>query len=578
MALVAYPKALTNKDWQKQKGTLAKSKKTGLGEKLTALEAAHKKIDWDKLTAIGYGRLNTEKEVDEAQKKAMTYYKGSVLTVRTDALALSKKAGEVAKEFKKSKLIPKSARIAAEDISSGSMNFGTALKSLDSEWATFEKYREQLKSGKGSTEVVIKRAADAPKPTKKYKRDLGPFDLTEILTKKEKIKLTLIELPGKHPIDVQLSVEGSAEMEKNAVLHAEFDAVAREVIDDLGKVLANRLTDIDKRLIKGELKPALAEKAIATYYAQFEKAASTLVPAAVDKKFSEIKKIQIEYTQYKVKAGFKLGAKIVGLIASVGATIGGGITGAGAVMGFVGACRTAVEICHDCADLYIKAAALSKEIAGDLTELEKKFAKEDGLRKGGEEIAKDALQRLTGLQSNSVPTIEKNIGVFGNKLKGCKSNAVKAGAKIRVAVKDGAEAKKAVDAVAKEVKGVKQIKSIKKVQAKIDKADEALNTILVSVVSFQEDYNDGRAAIGDYIGRCKSLKEDVPNWAKNIQKYALPFLEFTNATDAASALSSALKVLIELEQTALDVTDEMAEANAAHSLLGDVTSLIEVFA
>src|SRR5690242_10169171 len=59
MAVVAfpYPVTLTNKDWQKKKGLLNRSTKTGIGENLTALEKA--------FASTPYGKLDPDQLVSE---------------------------------------------------------------------------------------------------------------------------------------------------------------------------------------------------------------------------------------------------------------------------------------------------------------------------------------------------------------------------------------------------------------------------------------------------------------------------------------------------------------------------------
>jgi hypothetical protein len=50
-ALIEYPKELTDADWQKKKGLMAKTVKTGLGAELKKGEALHKKVESHKLEA-----------------------------------------------------------------------------------------------------------------------------------------------------------------------------------------------------------------------------------------------------------------------------------------------------------------------------------------------------------------------------------------------------------------------------------------------------------------------------------------------------------------------------------------------
>lgn len=145
MALVSYPKILTNKDWQKNKGTIAKiAGKTGIGPELDKLEAAFKKVDQSRLTANGYGKLHDFDEVEKARKQAMDYYAKNIKPVRDQALEVSRKAGKVEGDFKKKKTIPKKSTEHVGKLSKEALNFATALKSFDEEWKTFDAYKEKL--------------------------------------------------------------------------------------------------------------------------------------------------------------------------------------------------------------------------------------------------------------------------------------------------------------------------------------------------------------------------------------------------------------------------------------------------
>jgi hypothetical protein len=168
MAFVTYPAILTNKDWQKNKGAIAKfAGKTGLGPELDKLEVAFKKVDQGKLTAGGYGKLHNKEEIDNAQKQAKDYYAKNVQPVRDLALAVSRKGGEVEKDFKSKKTIPKKSTEHVGKLAKEALNFATALKSFDAEWKTFDEQRAKLQAhidlSKKKMDVDIKNAEGAIK-------------------------------------------------------------------------------------------------------------------------------------------------------------------------------------------------------------------------------------------------------------------------------------------------------------------------------------------------------------------------------------------------------------------------------
>ena len=137
MALAAgyppYPKILTNKDWQKKKGVIAKMVgKTGIGDQMNKLEAKYKAVDWKQLDALSalQGKNQNKEKLEDFKKSSKAYYQKSVLPVREEALTLSRLADKVADEWKKSKKIPKGSRKHVEEVGKEALNFATAMKSI----------------------------------------------------------------------------------------------------------------------------------------------------------------------------------------------------------------------------------------------------------------------------------------------------------------------------------------------------------------------------------------------------------------------------------------------------------------
>jgi hypothetical protein len=142
---IDYPKALDPAQWDANKGTLAKmAGETGIGAQLKKLQAAHKQISWEQLTAYGYGKLHNHAEVDEAEKKAKAYFKAKVVPYSLLAGETMNLALAVAKKFAANKLIPKASTLYVAQIAKSADIVKIACKSMDAEFKTFDEMRAKL--------------------------------------------------------------------------------------------------------------------------------------------------------------------------------------------------------------------------------------------------------------------------------------------------------------------------------------------------------------------------------------------------------------------------------------------------
>ena len=142
---LGYPPELLASYWDKNKGALAKmAGETGIGAALVKLKAQHAKIDWQQMTANGYGKLHNVAEVDEAEKKGKDYYRTNVVPYATSAREVRDLAVGVAKKFATNKLIPKASIATAATIAKAADVVSVACKSLDEEFKTFAAYRAKL--------------------------------------------------------------------------------------------------------------------------------------------------------------------------------------------------------------------------------------------------------------------------------------------------------------------------------------------------------------------------------------------------------------------------------------------------
>ena len=148
------PTILTDADWQKKKGVIAKmAGETGIGAAMKALAVEWKKVDWQELDPVdgawvksGLKRNPTNYEKVFALAKAENT---KVAGVRTKVKALADLAEKQEIKFKANKLIPSSSRAHVGKIATEADRFWIELKSIDKEWEAEEKkivakYRKDL--------------------------------------------------------------------------------------------------------------------------------------------------------------------------------------------------------------------------------------------------------------------------------------------------------------------------------------------------------------------------------------------------------------------------------------------------
>jgi hypothetical protein len=177
-----WPVILTNNDWQKKKGNIAKiAGKSGVGEAMTAADKAFKKINWPEFDARNI--LPAQRDVDrlQAKKKALPgLHKTTVEPARVELKKLRDQAAKVAGEWKKNKLMPASSAKHAElvakaadqlfiTLAGNSAIFAERIKTYDDMIAVKQKMeQDELKKFDviiANLEQALKEAA--ANPTKK---------------------------------------------------------------------------------------------------------------------------------------------------------------------------------------------------------------------------------------------------------------------------------------------------------------------------------------------------------------------------------------------------------------------------
>jgi len=132
-----YPKILTRKDWDKNKGVFAKMHgKTGIGEKMDAVQKLFDAVDWDaiNLTKLragwkwgGEGVTVSKPSWDKIFNAAKAEITGNLAKVCKELYDLRDLAKDVQAEFKKSKTIPSSSTKHVGEIATTADHLGVSL-------------------------------------------------------------------------------------------------------------------------------------------------------------------------------------------------------------------------------------------------------------------------------------------------------------------------------------------------------------------------------------------------------------------------------------------------------------------
>ena len=408
------------------------------------------------------------------------------------------------------------------------------------------------------------------------KWDLNDWDLHNVLRKDYKLKLKYdANNDLNKPYKVLVSVTGKvgSEAANNATLRAEFFEAAFDAGKSCARTLAADLTKIDAAIDSGKVAPDKGAKLVEAAYGNFNKAYGKEADKGIQGKWNEFTKDKKDYKSYKIKTFFKITGKAIGLGVGIAATAAGGWTGVGTVMGAAAALKNAAELFNACKDAYQEAKKVKENIDKDLKTLQDRF-KEAG-KASAKETGGQALEALTGIRTTTVKSVKGNIGLFGDKLKGCHSNAVKAGGKIDVAIKEINGLKGKLSRARKDLSSSpKAIKSIAALEKQIAKFETALNNLLTKGTAAASDYREGKESIKEYLTTIKKLEGDIHAAAKFFNTWGMPFLKFAFVSDAPGAITTAGSVTRDLISEATKTTDELEELNAAGDLAGDITSLV----
>jgi hypothetical protein len=164
-----YPKILTKKDWDKEKGIIAKMHgETGIGANMEAVQKLYDAVDWDKINMTGqrkgwtWGQDISQPKWDKVYSDAKAEVLGSLAAVSKGLYELRDLAQETQDKFKKSKTIPSSSTKHVAEIAKTADQLGVKLNK-NSMSSVLQKMDEEFH------EYVHKNFIDVfPAGTKKY--------------------------------------------------------------------------------------------------------------------------------------------------------------------------------------------------------------------------------------------------------------------------------------------------------------------------------------------------------------------------------------------------------------------------
>jgi hypothetical protein len=142
-----WPAILTDRDWQKKKGNIAKvAGKTGIGAAMTAAEKAFARIDWLKFDARHMLPQDRDApKIKAAKANCGALYKSTVEPARVKLKDLRDVATKQAADWKKNKLIPAATVKHLE----------TIAKTADTLWITLKSNSQVFSSRLATFDVLL---------------------------------------------------------------------------------------------------------------------------------------------------------------------------------------------------------------------------------------------------------------------------------------------------------------------------------------------------------------------------------------------------------------------------------------
>ncbi len=140
------PAILTESDWERNKGTIAKmAGETGIGAALKNVKRAYDAVDWKKFdAAIACKSADAPSDIDRALTELANEFRGKVEPLRNELAKVHDLGNKVATKFKSNKLIPSSSTEHVTKLAMAAMQLMAQLKVLSTPSADFAKAKEKL--------------------------------------------------------------------------------------------------------------------------------------------------------------------------------------------------------------------------------------------------------------------------------------------------------------------------------------------------------------------------------------------------------------------------------------------------
>ena len=403
--------------------------------------------------------------------------------------------------------------------------------------------------------------------------DLNEWDLTHLLTKVLGIRLDSIALPDKKPVVVSISGKAGKEAVDNATLRAEFFEAAYAAAKAAAPKLKAALEDIDENFNRGLVKGNDVPQRMQAAFDSFETDYAKKADEAAQKVWAELAKDRTEYRNYKIKTAVSIGGKIGGIGVGVASIAVAGWTGVGTVMGLLALVKSTIDLVNKIVDGLKEARELAKEIASDLSALKAAYARESKALNGVEEVGKDVLARLSGIQLNTVSAATGNVKLFGSKIQGCNVNATAMGAEIDKALKEADALQAKLKRAEVQLKGVKGV-DLGKIAKKHEQLMVEVGKIVAAAADYKADYKTGKQSIVVWVQQIKDLEGEVPQIAQKVQKWVVPLVDFAYVTDVEGAITKTGSLVREYMVLASETEEQLKEANEVGDLAGDVAVLV----
>ena len=496
-------------------------------------------------------------------------------------------------------------------------DFGPNLDDLDKAFNTFEKNRDEVSKNKALVLLnKVKTTATSYKTTlqehkkkwsSKIEGDPWKIVLSEIeniekaalpsveaqIEKLSKIQVVSIDITSAvktgilkanidkiasalpDGYDINFFINGPATLfEKNPVWHQELVDAVTKTVQEKGTDLKSALETINQKVANNgysDLNVATAD--IQKAYKDFEAAVEPAAKTAMDNVWKKIISDTKEYRTYQVKSGLSIAAKSIGLVASIATTAAGGFTGAGTVIGAIGMAKTAVTLFNETRDLLRDAESVGKILDQDITSMRNKLNDQKPVETGIKESSKAGLERLTGIRTTGLKSIDDNFTLYQNKLKGYHSKASSLGGKINQLMNETQALSKKV-AVLKQEATTKKIPQLataaNKLEATVSKLEKQLDKLLSGASSAMEGYNKGMENVKNLTTTINDLKGKQPAWSEKLQKYVIPLLDIVyidfygeTAEIIESAATTTASIIVEIT-TAATETENVAKGVAGN--------------